>query len=112
MKRLLTCALACSALLLAACAPAPTQPQAVSAVTHLETQVVQVPVPVPCVASVPKPRLPLSTRRQLYGDGSGYQVVMRYDREISLRDSYEADLLAALQGCVSAANRLPGGPGK
>jgi hypothetical protein len=98
MKRLLTCALASS--LLAACASETCPPQPVQAVTHVVTQTVNVAVPVMCVTAIPKPRVPLSTSAQIYTQGSGYQVVMRYDRELNLRDSYEDDLVAALKGCM------------
>lgn len=107
MKRLLTCALATSLALLG-CATQ-TQQQTVSAVTHVETQTVKEAVPVLCVQSIPKPRAALSTAQQIYMSGSGYQVVMKFDREVTLRDSYEADLVAALKACLQPQTGSPGG---
>ena len=107
MKRLLIFALASS---LAACAAAPQVPGPVSAVTHVVTQRVDVAVPVLCVDRIPEPRLPLSEPAQILAAGSGYQVVMRYDREIALRDSYESDLVKALTGCLKATSGLKPAP--
>jgi predicted small lipoprotein YifL len=93
---LLTFALASS---LAACGTAPQPQGPISPVVHTDTQEVKVAVPVLCVTAIPKPRVPLSTVAELR-KGSGYQVVMKYDREIQVRDSYESDLIAALTGCL------------
>jgi hypothetical protein len=71
---------------------------------------VDVAVPVLCVDKIPEPRLPLSEPAQILAAGSGYQVVMRYDREIALRDSYESDLVKALTGCLKATSGLKPAP--
>lgn len=105
MKLLPIFALASS---LAACATA-TQQTDVLPVTHVDTQVVKTAVPVLCVESIPKPRVALSTAQQIYSSGSGYQVVMKFDREIQIRDSYEADLVAALTACLKAPVSLKSG---
>jgi nitrate reductase beta subunit len=107
MKRLLICALASS---LAACASPPQVQQPLSPVTHVVTQTAEVTVPVLCVDRIPEPRLPLSEPAQILAAGSGYQVVMRYDREIELRDSYEADLKKSLMGCLKATSGLKPAP--
>jgi type IV pilus biogenesis protein CpaD/CtpE len=85
-------------LALAGCATTgPVQP-----VVHLVTQEVKVAVPVACVDAMPAPDVPFLTRDQLL-TGSGYQVLLQYDREVAKHLSYELKLTQALTPCVAGA---------
>jgi hypothetical protein len=92
----MTCVLAVS---LASCA----SPRTVTV-----TQTVKVAVPVPCVASLPQPVSPFLTRQQIL-QGSGGQVVRKFDGELAKHEAYEVDLVAALTGCLSVPKPAPQG---
>lgn len=100
MLRLLICALATS---LAACA-GPQGP--ISPVEHVTTQTVKVLVPVPCGAEVPQPKAPFLSRDQIL-QGSGGQVVRKFDGQLAAHEAWELDLVAALAGCTAGRKPAP-----
>lgn len=105
MKRLLTCALLCSAML-AGCVSAPTQP------TLTETKAVEAKVIVstPCVAAIPQPDTEFLSDKLLL-TGSGSQVADQLWADHLERRDYIDKLVAALTGCMapqsSSALQLP-----
>jgi hypothetical protein len=84
-------------LTLAACNSCPVAP--VSAVTHVETQEVDKPVPVPCLQAMPAKPV-FKSDAQILADGDGQVVTdLRVDR--IARNSYEETLEGALMSCLS-----------
>lgn len=78
----------------------------ISPVEHVTTQTVQVLVPVPCVAAVPQPKEPFLTRDQIL-QGSGGQVVRKFDGQLAAHEAWELDLVAALAGCTAGHKPAP-----
>ena len=62
-------------------------------------EVVRVPVPVPCLERAPE-RPALLTDAQLAELGD-YRLVLELARDRRIRQAYEAELEAAVEGCVS-----------
>lgn len=81
-------AIVCGALGLAGCSTVPPVPE-----------VVRVPVPVPCLERAPE-RPELLTDAQLAELGD-YRLVLELARDRRIRQAYEAELEAAVAGCVS-----------
>lgn len=104
MNYVLASSLAALAVCLGGCATTqgPVQP-----VVHVVTQTVQVAVPVACVKAMPA--VPDFLPRDKLLSGSGYQVLMQYDRELAKHANYEFDLVATLTACLDAGTAPAGG---
>lgn len=91
MRRSSSFVLAASLLALAGCATDGPE-------VRTETVTVKVAVPVPCVKEVPQPAEPFLPREAIL-QGTGGQVVLKYDRELAKHQVYELALTEALTGC-------------